>query len=109
VLVWLQLTVHGRVVSENLATFAPPKDLRLANPRLKATVKKKGGGFLVTLTAQKPALWCWLDLPEWDAAYGDNFVHVLPEAPVQILVTPRRATSEAEFKAALRVRSVFDL
>lgn len=109
ILVWLKLEVNRKVVSENLVSFVPPKDLSLADPQLKARVVKDGGDFLVTITAKNPTLWCWLDLADMDATYSDNFFHVAPEHPVSILVTPRRKADEAGFKASLRVRSLLDL
>ena len=109
ILVWMHLEVHGRVVSENLATFVAPKDLALANHELKTRVTKSGESFTVAITAKRSALWCWLDLPETDAAYSDNFVHVTPDQTVHITVTPRGTVDEASFKSALRVRSVVDL
>jgi len=108
VLVWLKLEVTGQTVSENLAGFVPPKDLPLTDPELKATVAETGDGFLVAVTADKPALWCWLDLPDVDAMYSDNFVHVSPDTPTQIRVRPAQTMTKDEFAQALRVCSLFD-
>jgi beta-mannosidase len=108
VLTWLKVIVDGQVVSDNLIPFVPPKDLKLADPRLKAAVAKTGKGFRVTLTAQHPALWAWLSLDECDAQYSDNFVHVAADAPAQIVVTPERPMSQSQFTQALRIQSLFD-
>jgi beta-mannosidase len=108
VLVWLKLVVDEKSVSENLVCFVPPKDLPLADPRLKATVAETADGFLVTVTAEKPALWCWLSLDEADAKYSDNFVPVTADQPAQFRVRPARPMSKAEFTQTLRVRSLFD-
>lgn len=109
VLVWVKLEVDGKVASENFTSFVPPKDLPLVNPELKAAIKRKNESYLVTLAAKKPALWCWLDLPDADATYSENFVHVTPDHPVEILVTPHGIIEEAEFRNALQIRSVFDV
>ena len=76
VLTWLKLDVDGKTVSENLVLLAAPKEIKLADPQIKTTVEKSRDGFLVTLAAEKPALWAWLDLTEADAKYSDNFVHL---------------------------------
>ena len=91
-----------------MITLAPPKELKLADPRLKATVTQSGKSFTVSLQAEKPALWTWLELDGVDARCSDNFVHVTPGAPVEITVTPARSMKKAEFTRLLRVRSVFD-
>jgi beta-mannosidase len=108
VLVWLKLEVAGQTVSDNLACFVPPKDLPLADPQLKTTVAETADGFLVNVTGEKPALWCWLNLDEVDAKYSDNFVHITAEQPAQFRVRPARPISKSEFVQALRVHSLFD-
>jgi beta-mannosidase len=107
-MVWLKLTVAGRQVSQNLVTFGRPKDLNLADPQLASTVTQTRRGFQVKLTAEKPALWSWLDLSELDARYSDNFVHLNARDSFKFLVVPARPLSLAEFKAALTVRSLYD-
>ena len=108
VLTWLKLEVDGKTASENLVLFALPKEIKLADPQIKATVEKARAGFLVTLAAEKPALWSWLNLDEADAKYSDNFVHLAAGSPRQILVQPNQPMSEADFEQNLRVRSLFD-
>jgi beta-mannosidase len=108
VLTWLKLAVDGKTGSENLVLFVPPKDIRLADPRIKTDVSSAPEGFLVTLTAENPALWAWLTLEEADAKYSDNFVHLATNLPGQILVQPNVPMSKTDFAKNLRVRSLFD-
>ncbi len=108
ILVWFKLVVHGQVVSENLISFVPPKELKLADPQLRTDVTEANDGFLVSITAQKPALWCWLNLDDADAKYSDNFVHLASDSPAQILVQPRQPMSKVDFTKALRACSLFD-
>jgi beta-mannosidase len=108
VLVWLKLEVSGQIVSENLACFVPPKELPLADPQLKTGIEETADGFLVNVTAEKPALWCWLSLDEADAKYSDNFVHLTADQPAQFHVQPAHPMAKSEFASALRVRSLFD-
>jgi beta-mannosidase len=107
-LVWLRLDVDGKTESENLVTLAFPKDLKLANPKLKADVAAANDCFVVTLKAEKPALWSWLTLDNMDARYSDNFIHVTPDKPIEIKVKPEKKLSKEEFIKALRVHSLFD-
>ena len=107
-LVWLKLKTNGGETSQNLVTFARPKDLALADPQLKTKVAETPNGFRVTVSAVKPALWAWLSLADTDARYADNFVHLDASTPVEIEVTPARPMVRADFEKALTVRSLFD-
>jgi beta-mannosidase len=107
-LTWLKLEADGKTVSENLVLFALPKELKLLDPQLSSSVEKSGDGFWVTIRSQAPALWVWLGLENADAKYGDNFIHLLPDAPRTIWVQPRRALTPEAFVKELRVRSLFD-
>jgi beta-mannosidase len=107
-LTWLKLEVGGKTVSENLVLLTLPKELKLADPKLAATIEEVPDGFLVTIKAEKPALWVWLDLKKADASYADNFFHLLPDAPQTILVRPKQPLSKGDFAKELLVRSLFD-
>jgi beta-mannosidase len=107
-LTWLKLEVGGKIVSENLILLALPKELKLLNPKLTASVKESGGGFLVTIKSENPALWVWLDLENADAKYADNFFHLPPGAPQTILVQPKQPLGKDDFIRQLQVRSLFD-
>jgi beta-mannosidase len=108
VLLWLDLHVHGKSVSENLILFALPKEIQLADPRLITVVDKTSNGYLVTVTSAAPALWTWLELENADASYGDNFFHCYPGELRKILVQPKSDLDKDEFATQLRVRSLFD-
>lgn len=99
----------GPARSSNLVTFARPKHLELQDPGIQADPKDLGDGcFEVALTAEQPALWAWLELPELQARYSDNFVHLFPGRPVSITVRPKERMSLAEVKEGLVVRSLID-
>ena len=107
-LTWLKLEVEGQTVSENLVLLALPRELKLSDPKLAATVEEAGEGFSVTIKSENPALWVWLGLENADASYADNFIHLLPDAPQTIRVQPKLALSKGDFVKELRVRSLFD-
>jgi beta-mannosidase len=107
-LVWMNLKVAGREVSRNMVSFARPKDLDLFEPGIKTEITKIKSGFRVKLTAEKPALWVWLSLPENEARYSDNFVHLDSHTPFTIDVIPAKSMSHAEFEKSLVARSVYD-
>ncbi len=106
-LLWLDFTVDGRTVGENLALFARPKHLELQPPGLEAAVTALGGDeYEITVSAAAPALWAWLTLGEHDAVFADNFFHVRPDQPRTVRL--KTAAGLAEVEAALRVQSLFD-
>jgi beta-mannosidase len=107
-LVWLKVEVRDQPVSENLVPLVYPKELALADPHLKPAIRKTKDGFRVTLTAGSPALWAWLTLKDVDATYSDNFTHVRPGSPVEMVVKPSRSMTDAEFANALEIHSRFD-
>jgi beta-mannosidase len=108
-LVWLKLEVGGETVSENLVTLAYPRALELADPRLTANVAEgRDGEYAVTLRAERPALWAWLELEGSDAKFSDNFVHIPKAGTATIRVRPAGQMSREEVRKALRVRSLFD-
>ncbi len=109
IIVWVDLWMGGVRRSSNLALFARPKHLELANPKIGLTVKDlKDGSFVVTLAAHTPALWAWLELDGADARFSDNFLHLLPGRPESVIVTPARPMPLARLKKALKVQSLFD-
>jgi len=107
-LVWLKLEMGGKTVSENLVTLVYPRELDLVDPRLDTTVVDQGGDFRVTLTAAHPALWTWLSFDGIDARCSQNFVHVSPAEPVEIIVHPAVPVAHEDFMRALQVRSLYD-
>jgi beta-mannosidase len=108
VLTWLKLEVAGKTESENLVLFVPPKDVPLADPQIKTEISAAPGGFRVTLTAEKPALWAWLSLEDADAKYSDNFVHLAAGESRPIFIRPSAPLTKTDFAKNLRVRSLFD-
>lgn len=101
--------MNGARCSSNLALFARPKHLELADPKIETTVKNlKDDSFEVTLTAEKPALWTWLELDKADAKFSDNFIHLLPGRTESVIVTPSKKMTLASMKKSLKIKSLTD-
>jgi beta-mannosidase len=108
-LVWLKLEIGGKTVSENLMTFAYPRELELLDPQIKADAAPfVGDAFRVVLSAAHPALYTWLSFDGFDARCSDNFVQIRPGEPVEIIVHPNAPTTREAFLKSLRVRSLYD-
>jgi beta-mannosidase len=108
-LLWLELTVDGEVVSSNLVSFARPKHLELHHPEIKIELKSLAdGAYKVNLSAEKPALWAWLEVSGQAAHFSDNFFHLLPGKPVSITVSTEAPLTQETIKERLVVRSLVD-
>jgi len=107
-LVWAALDADGKTVSQNLVTLAKFKELALVNPNLKTEVSGDGTDWAVTIQAEHPALWTWVDLAGADARYSDNFIHIAPGTAARVEVHLAQPVTKSEILAALKVRSLFD-
>ena len=73
------------------------------------TQRDGGHWFRVTLTALCPTLWAWLETPGLDGVhFGENFLHLESDTPVEILVRSERPLTLRTFRKAVAVRSLFD-
>jgi beta-mannosidase len=107
-IIWLELQVKDKIVSTNFVTFARPKHLELRQPEITTEVSLQKGSVEVNLTAKSPSLWTWLELDGEDARFSDNFFHLQPAKPVNIVVATEKVLSPVELKKKLRVRSLID-
>lgn len=110
-LAWLTLEAGGKVVSENLVTLTKPKELKLSDPKLVATVEQKRHEFVITVKAEKPALWVWVEIEGHDAKLSDNFFHLGSGMSRKVSGTLMNESGEANEtapQAAARVHSLFD-
>ncbi|MFP4377112.1 MAG: beta-mannosidase [Spirochaetales bacterium] len=110
-IVWLEAYEGSERIAENLVTFARPKHLELSHsPGISSNVSAGADGrFAVTLRADNVALWTWIELEKTDLRATDNFVHLRPDTPRSITVTPSRELSLSDLESQLRVRSLIDL
>ena len=108
-LVWISLSIDGALVSDNLVTFARPKHLDLFPVSKEANiVHKTEESFVVRVSAEKPALWVWLEIADQDARFSDNFFHIRPGTHKTIRVRPAESLDEKTFLNGLSIRSLVD-
>ncbi len=107
-LLWLDLQIDGSTISRSLVLWARPKHLDLLDPGIKVQITTENEfTYQVTLTAEKPALWTWLQL-DGDMRCSDNFVHLRPGDAQTITVNTSQAATPAEFAQTLRVCSLYN-
>lgn len=106
-LLWLKITA-GDQTNSNVVFFTRPKNLNLVNPEISTHIAAGKNGYDVTITSKAPALWTWLETPDADARYSDNFVHLFPDEPVTIHVTPSKPMKLEAVRSTLMTRSLRD-
>ena len=107
VLVWLELRADDEILSENLALLARPKHMEFAAPDISVSVQAAGKNtFTVTLTAQAPALYVWLELP--DVTFSENFFDLRANQPRTLTIKTNRAAEALDIQAALVIQSLVD-
>jgi len=108
-LIWVRVMVDGRTVAENTLYFPRPLELKLPKPNISHSLHGGGRNYTLTLTADRPALWCFARLRNERAVFSDNFFHLPPGRNKQIYVALEAPISQAELARELSVGSVYDL
>ncbi len=109
-LVWLDLRARGHKPSSNLVLFARPKHLELSRkPAVSIQLRKLADNrFVATLQCRRAALWVWLELKGGEAAFSDNFIHIMPGRTATIEVTLAKKLSLSQVRRQLVARSLVD-
>jgi len=108
-MLWLALSIDGETVSENFVSFARPKHLELLEPDITVEVSRdEKDNAAITLTAEAPALWTWLELRGLQARFSDNFFHLRPGRPVRVTVLTDTPASFGDIEQRVWVRSLID-
>ena len=105
---FLDLATEAGHASQSVVLFVRPKKIEWADPELRASVVQNGDTFAVTIEAQAPALWTWLELTHTDCRFSDNFLHLRPDHPTILTARPAAPISLADFRSQLKVRSLRD-
>ena len=80
VYLYAQFTAADGATADNFLLLAEPKELKTADPALSLAVTESGGGFAVTVSAEKFAPYLWLRRTDNGPLPGlsDNFFHLRP-------------------------------
>ncbi len=109
VLVWLELWQDETCVSQKLVHFVKPKHMRLAPVRYQTKVSKLGPQrFAVDVHTDKPALWAWLSLDDYDARWNDNFICLTAKQTYRFIANTEQDLSITRFRQQLHIRSIRD-
>jgi beta-mannosidase len=106
--VYCELIVDGKVVSDRDYFFAPFKELLFTKPAITSEVTPVRNGFSVKLSADKFAKAIYLAVSERDGFFSDNYFNLAPNRPMTVEFHSRTPLTLKEFQERLRIRSMFD-
>ncbi|HEY2964216.1 MAG TPA: glycoside hydrolase family 2 protein [Pyrinomonadaceae bacterium] len=106
--VYCELLVNGKVVSDHDYFFAPFKELSFSKPTIVSEVTPIRGGFSVKLSTDKFAKAIYLSVAEHDGFFSDNYFNLAPGREMTVEFRSRVPLSLKEFQGRLQIRSVFD-
>ena len=93
----LQLTLSsgGEPVAENLMYFTEPKNMQLPDVEIQYDLTTAEGGYLISLKADKLAKGLFINCPDPDAFFSDNYFDLLPgQSKVVHIKTDKVITAE---------------
>jgi beta-mannosidase len=108
VVVYCELLVEGKAVSDHDYFFAPFKELSFSKPAITSEVTPVRGGFRVKLSTDKFAKAIYLAVDEHDGFFSDNYFNLAPGRQITVEFYSRTPLPLKEFQERLRIRSVFD-
>ena len=106
---WTLTDAGGGEINYGMKMFAKAKKLNLENPGLKMSAPQKTvGGWEVTVSAEKPALFVHFDA-DFDFEVSDNFFSLPKDGSRTVTVQTEAPLSDAATAARLTVKSLTDL
>ncbi|MFO7959041.1 MAG: glycoside hydrolase family 2 protein [Candidatus Brocadiia bacterium] len=107
---WCRIIEGDEEIARDTAFTLPIKHVDLPVPEWEAKVQPVDDRkHRVTLSSHTFAKGVWLRVGGIGARFSDNFFDVIPEVPVEILVTTARPLEAAELHRRLQIRSVAEV
>ena len=106
---WTLTDADGNEINYGMKMFAKAKKVNLENPGLKMSAPQKtAGGWEVTVSAEKPALFVHFDA-DFDFEVSDNFFSLPKNGSRTVTLQTEAPLSDAATAARLTVKSLTDL
>jgi beta-mannosidase len=103
-----ELLVDGKSVSSNEHFFEPYKNLKLPIPRIVTEVIPTKYGFKVSLSADEFARAVYLNVPDGDGVFSDNYFDLLPGRKMEVEYRTNRRMQPEQFRNQIKIRSMVD-
>ena len=108
VVVYCELEVNEKTVSNHDYFFAPFKELKVSNPTITSSVVRTRTGFSIKVSSDKFAKAVYLAVPEHDGFFSDNYFNLARGREMTVEFRSRVPLSLEEFKQRLQIRSIID-
>ena len=108
VMLLCELLVDGRSVSSNEYFFEPYKNLKLPTGRIVTEVIPTKNGFKVSLSTDKLARAVYLNVPDGDGDFSDNYFDLLPGRKMEIEYRTHRTMMPDQLRSQIKIRSMVD-
>lgn len=92
---------NGAALADEVFYFAYPKDQKLPEARIEASVKKRGEAIEMTLKTDKLARDIFIEVPVQGVRFSDNFFDLLPGQRKKITITSPEGHSLKDFTFTL--------
>jgi beta-mannosidase len=98
VLLSIKLISGEESLAENIFYFTEPKNLALSNPEIEFSLKKNPGGYLLILRCGKLTKGLFIDTPDPDAVFSDNFFDLLPGNEKSVMIQTELLLTEDDVR-----------
>ena len=106
IVVTMDLTVNGKLVSSNLMYLAPTPDVHLPGAEIASHLTRANGGYALRLTSKVLARDVYVSFGDNDVKFSDNYIDLLPSEPVTIVV--RSKASLSDLQNSMKIVSLTD-
>jgi beta-mannosidase len=86
VVVSLEIIKGEEVLADNIFYFTEPKYLNLGDPEIEFSLEKVPGGYLLNIVCGKLLKGLFIDTPDPDSHFSDNFFDLLPGRKKSVLI-----------------------
>lgn len=107
-LIWYNLKTESGLTCQDFASLVKPKHLALEKPNYTWRVVEKRTCFEIDVEVDKPALWAWLEMPDRECRWSDNFVCMQPGRTYPFTTEKQADLTREQLERGLLVRSIYD-
>jgi beta-mannosidase len=103
-----ELLIDGKPVSTNEYFSTPYKNLVLPTPQITTDILPIKDGFKVSLSTDKFARAVYLNVPDGDGVFSDNYFDLLPGRKMEVEYHTHSKMIPDQFRNQIKIRSMVD-
>lgn len=85
----MRLKSNNQIIAEKTYFFDVPKNLNLTKPNIVSTIEKRDSKYIITLETDVLAKDVYLNFPDTEGFFSDNYFDLLPNRTCKIIFTPK--------------------